>query len=205
MSHPATARLFIALDLPAELREELSSWTRRALRQAYAEGSRSHGVRALDPELLHLTVSFLGSRSVEQIDSLCAMVESCAPPPIEEISTGAPLWLPPRHPRALAVEVHDDSGGLAALHGVVAGDLDAAGLVSSTPHRVKHRAFKPHVTVARLGRSAAPRDRALEPTPRRAFRPIRLVLYRSWLSPKGASYEALAASDAVSAETGGTR
>jgi hypothetical protein len=40
---------------------------------------------------------------------------------------------------------------------------------------------------------AAPRERALPATPQLSFVPRELVLYRSWLSPNGASYEALAA------------
>jgi RNA 2',3'-cyclic 3'-phosphodiesterase len=198
MSHPATARLFVALDLPGELREELSSWARLALRGAV------HGVRVLDPELLHLTISFLGSRPVQEIEPLSALIESLAQPAIGEASVGAPLWLPLRRPKALAVEVHDDSGALAALHRAVSAQLAAARLDSAAPTRgARRRAFRPHVTVARLRDGAAPRERALAPTPARSFIAQRLVLYRSWLSPEGASYEALAAADTVPAATGG--
>lgn len=212
MSDQATARLFIALDLPAELRDDLSAWARAALRAAarhppephpqrsrkdhgrsHHAAGRMHGIRTLDPELLHITVSFLGSRPVEEIEPLSALVESCVQPPLGEASIGAPLWLPTRRPRVLAVEVHDDSGALNELHSAVVRDLSAARLASSAPtHGADHRAFRPHVTVARLRSGAAPRDRALEPTPRRAFTPQRLVLYRSWLSESGASYEPLA-------------
>lgn len=156
-----------------------------------------HGIRTLSPELLHITMSFLGSRPVEQIESLSALVESCVQPAMGEASIGAPLWLPARRPRALAVEVHDDCGALEELHRTIACDLSTAGLASIAPtHGAGHRAFRPHVTVARLRQGAAPRERALEPTPRRAFMPQRLVLYRSWLSAEGASYEPLASAAA---------
>lgn len=145
---------------------------------------------------MHVTVSFLGSRPIEQIEPLCGIVESLQQPQIGEVSLGAPLWLPTRHPRALAVELHDNSGGLADLHRIVDVDLRLAGLSSEAPtHGSGHRAFRPHVTVARLRRDAVPCERTLEPTPRRAFTPQRLVLYRSWLSPEGASYEELASSE----------
>jgi hypothetical protein len=39
----------------------------------------------------------------------------------------------------------------------------------------------------------APRERLLPATPPLSFLPSELVLYRSWLSPEGASYEPLAA------------
>jgi 2'-5' RNA ligase len=42
----------------------------------------------------------------------------------------------------------------------------------------------------------------LSPTPQRTFIAPRLVLYRSWLSPEGARYEEIAASEAVPS-TGG--
>lgn len=220
MSHPATARLFIALDLPIGVREQLSAWARLALRSAASESpqpssreqrhsrdcrhSAFHGMRALDAELLHMTVSFLGSRPVEEIEPLSALVQSCVQPPMGRISLGAPLWLPPRQPRALAVEVHDDSGALAELYRCLSADLDIAGLAPSSPTRgSKHRAFRPHVTVARLGRGAGSPRRTLAPTPQISFLPERLVLYRSWLSPEGASYEALAASDTLPAAAGG--
>lgn len=212
MSHPASARLFIALDLPIELRLELSAWARLALRAAAASPpapsarnqrrgrplsrrpvGRAHGIRTIDPESMHVTLSFLGSRPIEQVQPLCRLIESLQQPAIGEVSLGAPLWLPTRHPRAVAVELHDDSGGLQELHRAVDSDLRATGLASDAPTRGSgHRAFRPHVTVARLRQGAVPSERMLEPTPRRAFRPQRLVLYRSWLSPEGASYEALA-------------
>jgi 2'-5' RNA ligase len=216
MSHPATARLFIALDLPGGLRQELSSWARRALRAASAvppaptprqgrrgrrredaaptrAAGRAHGIRALDPDLMHVTLAFLGSRPVEEIGSLCSIVESCVAPEMGEVALGAPLWLPTRRPRAVAVELHDDSGALERLHRALERDLRAAGLTSAAPtHGSGHQAFRPHVTVARLRQGSVPGERTLEPTPRRAFTPQRLVLYRSWLSPDGASYEPLA-------------
>ena len=55
-----------------------------------------------------------------------------------------------------------------------------------------HRGFRPHITVARMRSSAAPHERVLPATPALSFIPDELVLYRSWLSRDGASYEALA-------------
>jgi 2'-5' RNA ligase len=215
MSHPATARLFIALDLPSTLRQELGSWARCALRAASAQppapsprqsrrgrdrshrpAGRAHGIRTLDPETMHVTLQFLGALPVDEIEPLCAIVESCVQPQMGEIAIGAPLWLPTRHPRAVAVELHDDSGALSELHRTLEDDLRAAGLACSAPaHGSARHAFRPHVTVARLRQGCVPCERTLEPTPRRAFVPQRLVLYRSWLLPEGASYEPLAVSE----------
>lgn len=233
MSRPATARLFVALDLPAEVRESLAAWARSATRQAKAEDRAAeherdprgyerdlrdlergrprrrspdrHGLRMLDAEAMHLTVVFLGPRPVEEVEPLCSLVESQAPPQMGESSLGAPLWLPRRRPHALAVEVHDDSGAITALHQALNDSLQAAGLASreAEPGAGRRRPLRPHVTVARMRSGAAPRQRTLAPTPQRSFTLQRLTLYRSWLSPEGASYEALASCETAGAAAGG--
>jgi 2'-5' RNA ligase len=147
-------------------------------------------VRVLDPELLHVTLCFLGNRPVEEVPAIGEALEECARG-VGELSIGAPLWLPPRRPRALAVEVRDDAdGGLAALH-----DALAQALAKACGYEQERRRFRAHVTLSRMRES--PRGqvgaRALPPTPALSFTPASVVLYRSWLSPAGALYEALAA------------
>jgi 2'-5' RNA ligase len=193
----ATARLFIALDPPPDVAEQLVAWAREALREAGARGSGPASVRVLDPALLHITLCFLGNRSVEEIATLGELLQSCASP-VGELSIGAPLWLPPRRPRALAVEIHDDrEGGLRALHGAL---LEELARTCGFRER-EHRRFRAHVTLARISERRARRgsersagsQRELPATPALSFTPAEIVLYRSWLSPAGASYEALAA------------
>lgn len=205
MSHPLTARLFIALELPEELRRELAGWAREASGQVAGRGQggrgqgphgsgEAHGLRVLDVESLHVTICFLGSRPVSEIEALGDVVERCAQP-LGECTLGAPLWLPPRRPRALAVEIHDDSRTLGELHGEVLDALERAGIGPDDRGRgggARHHPLRPHVTVARMRSGAAPRDRVLPPTPQRSFTPRRLTLYRSWLDRDGASYEPLA-------------
>jgi 2'-5' RNA ligase len=115
---------------------------------------------------------------------------------VGELSLGAPLWLPPRNPRALAVEVHDRDGGLAQLHAAL-----GRALAEAIDWQAERRRFRAHITVARMrGRSAARRppqmrEPALPATPPLSFTPDSVVLYRSWLSSGGASYEALTSCD----------
>lgn len=192
MSHRrATARLFVAIDPPEDVRERLAAWARTALRSAGGRTGAGHPLRVLDAEVLHVTLCFLGNQLLEEIGAIDSLLEQSAGY-VGELSVGAPLWLPPRRPRALAVELHDDdSGRLAELHTRLANALaelceSDGGDASGRRHR-----FRPHVTVARMRDGAAPRERALTPTPPLSFTPRELVLYRSWLSPEGASYEAL--------------
>lgn len=186
MSHGATARLFIALDLPGWLTESLTSWARYATRAAGL-----HSLRLLDRETLHLTICFLGTQPVDAIDELASAVER-ASEPLGECSLGAPLWLPRRRPRALSVEVHDDERTLDLLHRSTLGELARAGLDPDPRGDGHARTLRPHVTVARMGGGDAPRRRELAPTPALAFVPERLTLYRSYLHRDGASYEPLA-------------
>ncbi|HEY1688316.1 MAG TPA: RNA 2',3'-cyclic phosphodiesterase [Solirubrobacteraceae bacterium] len=207
MSHPLSARLFIALELPEELCAELATWARTASGQlagrrregrhpgAHGAGE-GHGLRLLDPESMHITICFLGTQPLAEVETLSLVVERCAQP-VRECSLGAPLWLPPRRPRALAVEVHDDSHTVGELYNEVLAAVQRAGIVPADPghgdgHHQRHRPLRPHVTVARMRSGAAPTERALPPTPQLSFRPQRLTLYRSWLNPDGASYESLA-------------
>jgi RNA 2',3'-cyclic 3'-phosphodiesterase len=196
MSRGASARLFVAIDPPMRVREELSEWARRVAAEARAHGGQRGGLRVLAAASLHLTLCFLGSRPVAEIDALAAAIGACEEHPCE-LSVGAPLWLPARHPRALAVEVHDREDELARVHTRVSSALSGAG--DWQPER---RRLRPHITLIRVGRGGFGGARAgsgrvrgeqpLPATPWLSFRPEAIVLYRSWLAPEGARYEALA-------------
>jgi 2'-5' RNA ligase len=193
MSRHASARLFVAVDLPSEVRGQLASWARLALRAAGGRPREGHPLRLLDAELLHVTLCFLGNRPTDEIETIAAQLPSVVEGGCE-LALGAPLWLPRRHPRVLAVELHDDSGELARLQRRLLSALHEVCDFEDGEHAAspRQRRFRPHVTVARMRAGAAPRERTLEPTPALTFSPSELVLYRSWLSPQGASYEALA-------------
>ena len=180
MTGHARGRLFVALDLPMEVRMELAGWARRA------RGGRA-AMRLVDPELLHVTLCFLGSRPLAEVAALCAALgEAVAGLPAGGLELGAPLWLPPRRPRVLAVEVRDSDGELGHVQTAVVQAVRSA--IDWEPER---RRFRPHATVIRMREGAAPRERELAPTPGLGFAGEAVTLYRSWLSRAGATYEAL--------------
>ncbi|HXC23517.1 MAG TPA: RNA 2',3'-cyclic phosphodiesterase [Solirubrobacteraceae bacterium] len=194
MHRRPTARLFVAVDPPPQVCEQLAAWAHAALRDMRRRSGAPP--RILDAELLHVTLCFLGNHPTEELDALAAQLAECGGP-LGELSLGAPLWLPPRRPRALAVELHDEHGLLGRLRESVLAALrefserqPAAEGRSAAPS--KHRHFRPHVTVARMRSGTTPGEHALPPTPALSFAPSQLILYRSWLSPEGASYEAVA-------------
>jgi len=212
MSRGATARLFVAIDPPPETCARLAAWARTVAARGRAAGSSRGGLRLLDAESMHLTLCFLGNRPVGEIDALAAALGSCSEHACE-LSVGAPLWLPPRRPRTLAVEIHDRDGELARLQ-----ERLTAELASASDWQPERRRFRAHVSLARVrGGAGAGRDlkgadpdgrasqgigrpardhvgdlHSLPPTPRLSFSADALILYRSWLASEGASYEALA-------------
>jgi 2'-5' RNA ligase len=201
VSRDAVARLFVAVDPPAGVREQLLAWARATVTRIAAQQRRSAAadIRLLNPEALHVTLCFLGGRPVGEIGEIGCALSRCAQR-VGELSLGAPLWLPPRNPRTLAVEVHDRDGGLARLHASV-----GRALAEAIDWQAERRRFRAHITVARMrGRSAArsprqAREPLLPATPSLSFVPDSVVLYRSWLSPGGATYEALASCDLLAA------
>jgi 2'-5' RNA ligase len=206
MRHGATARLFVAVEVPEEARATLSEWARGVARERGPGGPAGEGsLRVLDPATLHLTLCFLGSRPVGEIEALGAALGPCADHACE-LSLGAPLWLPPRRPRMLAVEVHDPSGELARMQREL-----AAAIARVSDWQPDRRRFLAHITVARVrgrperrrragggraGGEAHAGEGAPIPllTPSLSFTPEAITLYRSTLLPSGADYEPLASS-----------
>jgi 2'-5' RNA ligase len=176
------ARLFVAATLPEPVRGELARWARRAV-------PAQAGVRRLDPESLHLTLCFLGAQPLASAGELAGVLGALAPAlaAVGELAVGAPAWLPPRRPRALAVEIGDPAGGLRQLQAALARDV-AATIDWAAPRQ----RFRPHVTVARLRPGTLRSGGELAPTPPLLFTCERVVLFRSHLEPEGARYIELA-------------
>ena len=192
----------MAVDPPALVREQLAVW---ALSAAAGVGSRvteggARPLRLLEPETLHLTLCFLGNRPIHEIEAIGSTL-SAWDTDLGELAVGAPLWLPRRRPRALAVEIRDRAGGLTRLHESVTRAISEA-----TAWEPERRRFRAHITVARMReqrkRSRGPggADPRLPATPQLRFTPESVVLYRSWLSRAGATYEAIATCRLIPAE-----
>lgn len=170
-------RLFVAADLPRDVCESLAA-RGRVLEDC-------GGWRGLDAASIHVTLAFLAERPEQDVKPI-ASVLSPAWRTVGGLRLGVELRLPPRRPRVAAVAIEDPRGELAALQGDVAAGLTAAGLF--TPER---RAFLPHATVAR--RRSGPAGAPPAPTwDDDGFGVVHLTLYASQLSPRGASYEAIA-------------
>jgi RNA 2',3'-cyclic 3'-phosphodiesterase len=174
-----SARLFVALELPAPVRSDLAAFGRAA-------ASHDDALRAVREDALHLTLAFLGHRSLEEIDPARSAVRGVRSP-VPHLTLGEPLWLAPRRPHVLTVALVDRGGVLEALQAQVVSLLAAA-----LPWEPETRPFRPHATVARVRRGWRPRVRDLPDGPWASFAAESVVLFRSHLGGRGpARYEAL--------------
>jgi 2'-5' RNA ligase len=161
-------RLFLALELPAEVVDELVRWGKRHLTAGRPVTS------------FHVTLAFLGSRSRSAL------------PPIADVLRRAcaatePFVLEPtryRETRSVGMLVLDDPSGRAtALAERVQVELERLGV-----YERERRQWLPHVTVLRFRE----RPRLDPPLPRLGpFAPSGAAALLSRLSPSGARYEVL--------------
>jgi 2'-5' RNA ligase len=185
VSNTTSARLFVALDPPNWVGERLAQWA-HVVAQQFRMGSDRAPLRPIRAEMIHLTLCFLGERPPREIVPIKNVLARCHAH-IGELSLGAPLWLPVRHPRVLAVEVHEPHMRLASLQG----ELTSA-MFEQIGHQPGRGRFRAHMTVARIPPKACPlKHQPLQITPAMSFAGEGLTLYRSRLSAQGASYEPL--------------
>ena len=187
----ATLRLFVACELPPEMKAALAS-LQEALRKKGAPR-----VRWVRPEGIHLTLKFLGAVPQENVaairDALAPTVQGIPPLALSLAEVGT--FGDRRGPRVLWVGMQGDLEPLGRLQRRVDKALEPLGF---PPER---RAFSPHLTLARvpdrMGRDERQPLRELAkatPVPSAPAVTIReLSLMRSILGPGGAVYERLAA------------
>ena len=170
-------RLFVALELPQAARDALV-----AFRDAAADLAVW---RPIPTEALHLTLAFLGRRPQADVATIEPILREAAGPAPRLALAGAVL-LPPRRARVLCAALDDPDGTLAELQSRVSDGLAAAGV-----YEPEQRAFRAHVTVARLRpREKAPRSVEAAPEPLELHGEA-LTLFVSRLHPHGARYEPL--------------
>jgi 2'-5' RNA ligase len=178
---PERVRLFVALELPARVRERLASWRSEAV------GDRDD-LRLVAPASLHVTLAFLGSRPAAELDAITsAVIAAARDKPVAWLRLAAVKPVPPRRPRLFAFDLEDVDGAAAFVQGGVSGALASGGY-----YKPEKRPFWPHVTFARVRRGVGRVEPISLPPPELDITARHLTLYRSHLSPRGARYEALA-------------
>src|SRR2546421_3456608 len=129
-------RLFIAVPLPQELTDRAAALLPAAL----------PAIRPVRPELMHVTLAFLGWTPDEQLDRVIEAAVAAAgdQPAFELVFSGAGRFPETGKPRVVWVGIGTGRGALAALAGRVADELRARDL------KFDDRPFAPHLTLARV-------------------------------------------------------
>ena len=162
-------RLFLALRLPDDTVDALSGWAQHELTgRVVARGN------------LHVTLAFLGSRPVGELDGVVGELRAAARRARRPVLTVSHY----RETRSVGMLVLDDRGGAAtALADDLHGRLERLGV-----YRREARPWLPHVTVLRF--RERPRLRPDVPDLGEVV-PSEVAAYHSVLRPTGAQYEVL--------------
>ncbi len=132
-----TQRLFIALNLPPELRRELHDATRELRELAPGAWTRA--------ENLHLTMKFLGQRPTTEVEPLTDLIGDVARgfPPLRLALRGVGAFPSLRRARIVWIGVEPEPHLELLKH-----ELETAG--AALGYEIEGRAFRPHVTLGRL-------------------------------------------------------
>jgi 2'-5' RNA ligase len=185
-------RLFVALELPDAWRDVAIEL--RATLDGVLDAESARALRWVQPDLLHLTLRFLGEFPETNLDRLRAALDRHVPPAGLDLSlAGAGRFGTPRRMQAVWLGVDGDRGGLEALAARVEQACVDAGVAPDA------RAFQPHITLARVRERTSPETRtrvaaavdtlpAPEPSP---FHVREVALVRSTLGNGAPRYDVL--------------
>jgi len=177
-------RLFIALEIPSVVRENLT-----ALLESLRAISRE--LKWVRPENLHVTLKFLGEVPETEVDAIriaLAGIRSERPVSLEFHSLG--FFPNAKHPRVFWAGI-EASPNLKKLAGDIEGAMEKRGIPRES------REFSPHLTLARFERQRPPDkllSAILENTQREfgSLRTNEFHLVQSKLKSSGAEYTTVA-------------
>jgi 2'-5' RNA ligase len=169
-------RLFVALEIPAELRGRIAAIARGVER-----------ARWVPEESIHLTLRFIGEVREDVMEDVVAELGTIAGEPFDLAIAGAGHFETGRRVRSLWLGV-ERNPALAALRGRIDAAIVRAGLPPDG------RKFKPHVTVARLN-DGDPEEVRGWLQANTLFRSVpftadRFVLFSSFVGRNGSIYRA---------------
>jgi RNA 2',3'-cyclic 3'-phosphodiesterase len=179
-------RVFCAIELPDVVRAQLEDHVLR-LRQKVPDAAASWS----RVENIHLTLKFFGNVEAERIQKISEAADRVVKQfSTFQINVGETGVFPrASRPQVLWIGVGDPSGQLTALQEKFENECAAEGFAK------ENRAYRPHLTIARLRRPEGARTLA-EAHLRMRFEPVEvavkeIVVFRSELSPKGSKYTSI--------------
>jgi RNA 2',3'-cyclic 3'-phosphodiesterase len=130
-------RLFLALSIPSEVRENIASLI-RTLRRADSKP------RWVNPENLHVTLKFIGEVAQESVPSICGALQTVgAVEPLTLVFRGVGFFQNAHRPNVAWIGI-EAPPGLSNLAAAVSRVLAPLGIEPET------KPFVPHLTVARF-------------------------------------------------------
>jgi len=180
-------RLFIAIELPAEIRHTIKQHIERL--RAELPKVRASWVREQN---LHLTLKFFGDTPLSRVELVSRAMQAATTGINQfDIDLRERGSFPPRgKPSVLWVGIEDSSANLNQLHDALEDECERAGFARDA------RSFHPHLTIARLRGAQGARD--LADLHKSTDLPAMLVtvqevcLIRSELSSAGSRYTVVA-------------
>ena len=186
MKAPATWRIFCALDILADVRQRMREHINSLIRT-------NPEVRAswTNPDNIHLTIKFLVNIAVARVPAISeAAAEASKVLKSFSLQIGSCGVFPSAsHAKVLWIGVNDSSGMLSELQQQLEIECEKRGFP------VEERAFKPHLTLARL--RGGNNTRSLVDAhlgtdfPAQSVAVNELIVFRSELSNHGSKYTAL--------------
>lgn len=169
-------RLFVALRPPPDVRQQLLGLMGGVL-----------GARWQDDDQLHITLRYIGEVPTPVAEDVAAALGGIHARPLSLRLNGVGSFDKHARPNALwaGIAPHD---AITTLHKKIDHALVRIGLPSEA------RAYRPHITLARLNRSAEPVDSFLAVHAALASAPFdiaHMTLFESHLDGEGPSYEAI--------------
>ena len=181
-----TARTFIAIELPPQVHAHLADCQQR-LRRAGGD------VRWVRPDLIHLTLVFMGNVPTDMLADLEKTVrEAAAPFAALAMRVQSAGRFPPRGlPRTIWIGIEEPGGGLAALQKAL------AQATAAFAEKEEDRSYTPHLTLGRVksprgGRDLAGAVDAMAGETGPSFEAREVTIFKSDLSPQGPTYTPLA-------------
>jgi RNA 2',3'-cyclic 3'-phosphodiesterase len=172
-------RTFIALDLSPSIREEIGK-IQDDLRQCRAK------LTLVNPEIIHITVKFLGEVDEKDIPALVRALEEVRSGPFTIDVSGVGVNNP-RSPRVVWARV-DPVEVCRSLNDRIEAVLEPLGFPR------EKRPYTPHATIARVRQHDRSLETAIRPHAERPFGQClidRFSLKKSVLTPKGPVYETI--------------
>jgi 2'-5' RNA ligase len=184
--HEDLIRCFIAAELPADLLNEIGTYTGRL-------SGQTSGIRWVKPEGIHITLKFLGEITVSKVSAVKAQLGGIGgvADPFDLRISGSGCFPNRRQPRVIWLGLeHDPAHSLFKLHSWMDEQLEDLGF-----SREKRR-FSPHLTLGRIKNLENPESLYAyldqNPFPEKSFAVGEIFFKQSLLKPSGAVYKTLA-------------